>query len=105
MTAPRSPAIALSSARIATCTSLASAGVAVFPVPIAHTGSYATITVTNAAAPTPASAARNWRVTTVIVSLASRCARVSPTQTVGVSPARKAATTFLPVSSSVSPNT
>ena len=82
----------------------ASAGVAFFPVPIAQTGSYATTIWARDSLSRPSSAA-SWRWITASVLPLSRSESVSPTHSKGVIAASSTARTFLPVSSSVSPNT
>ncbi|MPM87838.1 hypothetical protein SDC9_134938 [bioreactor metagenome] len=58
---------------------------------MAHTGSYAMTTDFIASAPTPSRSRTTWFLTTVSVSPASRCASVSPTQRITLSPAASAA--------------
>ena len=53
-----------------------------------------------AATPAAASTASSWRATTASVAPASRSSSVSPTQKIGVSPARRAAAYFAATSSS-----
>ena len=75
---------------------------AVRPVPIAHTGSYAT-TIRARSAPSAAITAAVCRSTTAPVSPRSRSASVSPTHAIGTSAASSAARAFAPTCTSVSP--
>ncbi len=79
------------------CASWAISGVAVLPVPIAQTGSYARTRLSSA------SSTETWRRRTSSVSPASRSASVSPTQAITDSPASSAARARFATPSSVSP--
>src|SRR5581483_395317 len=79
------------------CASWAISGVAVLPVPIAQTGSYA---ITSSGC---GSSAETWRRRTASVSPASRSDSSSPTQAITRSPAARAAAARRAVVSSVSP--
>src|SRR6266516_312455 len=79
------------------CASCAISGVAVFPVPIAHTGSYARTRLSSA------SKAESCRCNTLSVSPRSRSPSVSPTQAMTNMPAASAARALSPTVSSVSP--
>ena len=68
--------------------------VAVLPVPMAHTGSYATTSLAAFLAEMAWKARRHWRRSTSSVRLASRSSSTSPTQTIGVRPASRAAFSF-----------
>ena len=83
--------------------SLASCAVAVLPVPIAHTGSYAMTMLSSSSLSMSLNAATVWRVTTSSVLPLSRSSRVSPTHTMGLSPAASAAFMRALTVSSVSP--
>ena len=93
---------ALSCARSTACTCCACSGVAVRPVPIAQTGSYAT-TTSLMQCPLVWITAASWRLTTSSVLSASRSASVSPTQTIGVMPQARAALALSATTASVSP--
>src|ERR1017187_908624 len=95
--------IAASSSRMNACTSCACAGVAVFPVPIAHAGSYAITVSSIASLGKPARPPVIWSRITASVCPASRCANVSPTQTMGRIPLARAALARLLTPSFVSP--
>src|SRR5438105_11141511 len=82
---------ALSFRRRNACTACACSGVALRPVPIAHTGSYASTAAPNLLLLNTAS---SCRATTCSVRPASRSASVSPTQRIGVNPAACAAENF-----------
>ena len=94
------------SARMNACTLCAMAGVAVRPVPIAHTGSYAMTTRPDAisAAETEASAPASCAAHTSLTKPSSYCALDSPTQITGLRPASRIARVLSPTISSVSPN-
>src|SRR5215204_1335250 len=62
------------------CASAACSGVAVLPVPIAHTGSYAS--TSRSCAPTAKASASTWIFRISSVSPLSRCSIVSPTQAI-----------------------
>ena len=94
-----------SSFRIKSCTSCACSGVAVRPVPMAQTGSYAMVTAMSFSALKPARPSFSCRVTTSFVCEASRSSRSSPTHKIGKSPPAIAAATFLFINSSDSPIT
>src|SRR4051794_39065335 len=79
------------------CASSASSGVAVLPVPIAHTGSYA---ITRSSC---RSSTLTWRRSTSSVSPASRCASVSPTHAITFRPCSRADLLRRATPSSVSP--
>ena len=64
------------------CASCAISGVAVLPVPIAQTGSYATVERRVVRPGSPSAIASTWRRRTASVSPASRSSRVSPTQAI-----------------------
>ena len=83
------------------CASCACAGVAVFPVPIAHTGSYAI--TSRSWAPAAKAIASTWIFSTSSVSPDSRCSSVSPTQAITPRPASSAARARRATVSSVSP--
>ena len=100
-----SPYVLAKYARIAACTSCAWSGVAVLPVPMAQTGSYAIIIPFNCSAVKLARPFLSWPSMTSMVLLASRSCKVSPTQKITFKPWRMAAATFLFKISSVSPNT
>ena len=85
------------------CTSCACAGDATLPVPMAHTGSYATTILPQSAAGTAAAMALSCRSTTSIVLPASRSAPVSPMHAIAVSPASTTALTFCATMASDSP--
>src|SRR6266700_1507634 len=74
-------------------------GVAVSPVPIAQTGSYAITILANCSSDSAAMAHRNCSISAFPAFFFSR----SPTQTIGVSPASMAATVFSNTLSLVSP--
>ena len=71
---------------------------------MAHTGSYAMTDRDTAAASSPAKPPASWRETTSSVRPPSRSCSVSPTQTMGSSPAESTALAFRFTPSSVSPN-
>src|SRR3954453_12917673 len=83
------------------CASCACSVVAVLPVPIAHTGSYARTRPSGSA--TASAIARTWRSRTCSVSPASRSNSVSPTQAIAHRPDSSAALARCAVVSSVSP--
>jgi hypothetical protein len=89
--------------RMTACASAAISGVAVLPVPMAHTGSYAMTMGAACVASMFSNARLVWRRNTASVSPLSRCSSCSPTQTIGTSLWRSAARSFLFTSSSVSP--
>ena len=84
-------------------TSSACSAVAVLPVPIAHTGSYAMVTFFSSSSVTSHRSSLIWRATTSSVMLHSRSQSSSPTQTMGLRPAARAALVLLLTVSSVSP--
>src|ERR1022692_353229 len=98
-----SPNTSVASRRITACASAAISGVAVFPVPIAHTGSYATTSFAAFLAETAWNARTHWRRNTSSVSPASRSCNTSPTQQIGVRPASSAVFSRRFTVSSVSP--
>ena len=79
------------------CASCAISGVALSPVPIAQTGSYAMTRRSSCGR------AVTWRRRTSSVSSASRCSSVSPTHAITPSPAASAASARRATPSSVSP--
>src|SRR5574337_72442 len=89
--------------RICACISSAWLGVAVLPVPMAQTGSYAKMSRCTCSGERPASAPLSCLSTTASARPASRSARVSPTQMIGIRPVARAAPLFLFTLSSVSP--
>ena len=72
--------------RIAFIASLASSFVAVFPVPIAHIGSYAIIVLATCSLSKPSNANSVCFVITSTAFPASLCSNVSPTHTIGFKP-------------------
>src|SRR5690606_21355122 len=91
-----------SSSRTATHISRASSAVAVRPVPMAHTGSYATTSRSADSTCTPSSAPRSCERTTERASPASRWSRLSPTQSTGTRSAASARSSLARTSSSPS---
>jgi hypothetical protein len=81
---------ALSHPRSAACTSCACSLVATLPVPMAHTGSYATTMRAHSAGVTTAASAAICRNTTSVVCPASRSASVSPMQNTTLRPVSSA---------------
>ena len=80
----------------------ASSLVAVFPVPIAHIGSYAIIVFSTCSAVKPCNASSVCFVMTSVVFPDSLCSNVSPTHTIGFNPYSNADFIFLFTVSSVS---
>jgi hypothetical protein len=83
--------LAASHPRSAACTSCACAADATLPVPIAHTGSYATTMDAQPPAGTDGATAAIWRYTTSSVCPASRSVSNSPTHRITERPASSAA--------------
>mmetsp|Transcript_30792 Transcript_30792/g.43111 ORF Transcript_30792/g.43111 Transcript_30792/m.43111 type:complete len:203 (-) Transcript_30792:560-1168(-) len=81
-------------------TSCAWSGVAVLPVPIAQTGSYAITMFSKLFEGTRVATERSWRVMTDKVLPLSRSSSVSPTHKTTFSPAFKACTVFIAMVSS-----
>mmetsp|Transcript_51155 Transcript_51155/g.102583 ORF Transcript_51155/g.102583 Transcript_51155/m.102583 type:complete len:258 (+) Transcript_51155:150-923(+) len=73
--------------RMKACTSWAPSGVAVRPVPMAQTGSYAMVTRDISPDETPARPLESWRAQTALLSAASYSALVSPTHRMASRPA------------------
>src|ERR671924_958124 len=86
------------------CASSACSGVAVRPVPIAHTGSYAIARRSRWSSWTTTRSASTCRRTTASVSPASRSAAVSPTHAITLRPPSSAPSTRRAAVSSVSAN-
>src|ERR1019366_7313896 len=82
--------------------SAAICGVAVFPVPMAHTGSQAIASFAAFLAEMPLKARVHWRRSTSSVRPASRSSSTSPTQTMGVRPFSSAISSLRLTVSSVS---
>mmetsp|Transcript_7061 Transcript_7061/g.25974 ORF Transcript_7061/g.25974 Transcript_7061/m.25974 type:complete len:242 (-) Transcript_7061:200-925(-) len=84
----------------------AMAGVAVRPVPMAHTGSYAMTIFPRSSSSVDTSRSAPWSCVaqTSLTSPASYCALLSPTQITGASPASRIARVLSPTSTSVSWN-
>src|SRR6266850_4612302 len=73
------------------CTACACSGVAVLPVPITQTGSYARTAPFSTSPPNSSRTAATCRPTTSSVTPLSRSASVSPTQMIGTIPAASTA--------------
>ena len=104
--AAASPKVARVQPRMNACTDCAMAGVAVRPVPMAHTGSYAITTLPEAisSAETFCSAPASCSPHTSRTRPPSYCSLLSPMHTTATSPASRMARVLRPTSSSVSPN-
>ena len=103
VSAVSAPTSFASVARMSAWTSCAWSGVAVRPVPIAQTGSYAMTSFAQSAAVTSLRPTFIWRTMTSSSLPASRSSSVSPTQTMAVRPAAIAALARRLTVSSVSP--
>mmetsp|Transcript_10388 Transcript_10388/g.44192 ORF Transcript_10388/g.44192 Transcript_10388/m.44192 type:complete len:305 (-) Transcript_10388:182-1096(-) len=91
-------------ARMPACTSCACSGVATFPVPMAHTGSYAMTTLAQSSVEISFTIACSCLRHTSSVAPASRSWSVSPMHAITERPVSMAYLVFLPTNSSDSPH-